>query len=91
MFHNLEDICDSNWILKGRELLTEEGPKLAQYKANAAECGVQVGDRGNARIFFASQYYALQYPCCDWDSENERVIELMVMLEVVPMGACTMF
>merc|ERR1712039_164602 len=31
IWHYLEEICDSNWVLKGRELLKEEGPKQAQY------------------------------------------------------------
>ena len=30
MFHNLEEICNNNWVLKGRELLTDEGPMLEQ-------------------------------------------------------------
>ena len=84
-------MCETKWILKGRNLLKDEGPDREKYQRHARECNIDEGDRGSGRVFFASAYQALQYCCCDYDERAGRIIELLFLLEVVPIPPSNMY
>ena len=77
MWHYISEISQNNWVLKRRDLLNDDDPNKEKYRAHASECNIRDGDRGGARIFYASSYQALQYCCCDYDDATERTVELM--------------
>ena len=79
---HIPDICDSNWVLEGREITTLN----PEYIANSIEAGVQAGDRGSGNellVFMGTMTVAQQYLVCDKDASGRMTYNLY-MLNVIP-------
>ena len=78
---HIPGICASQWILEGREITTLN----EAYAANAAEAGVQKGDRGSGNellVFMGTMTVAQQYLACDKDKSGRMTYNLY-MLNVI--------